>query len=72
MNRIPLLSLVALTEDLSGRNLTKGQIGTVVEYLERDGEEALLVEFADDQGQTYAIIDLRPEQFIVLHRNVAA
>jgi hypothetical protein len=72
MNPIPLLSSVALTEDVPGQNLTKGQIGTVVEYLERDGEQALLVEFADDEGQTYAMTDLKPDQLIVLHRQIEA
>ena len=72
MNRIPLLSSVALIEDVPGQYLTKGQIGTVVEYLERDGEEALLVEFADDQGQTYAMLDLKPKQLLVLHRKTEA
>jgi hypothetical protein len=72
MNQISLLSSVALIEDLPSRNLTRGQIGTVVEYLERLGEEALLVEFADDQGRTYAMVDLKPEQVIVLHRKIEA
>jgi Domain of unknown function (DUF4926) len=72
MNQIALLSTVALTEDVPGQNLTKGQIGTVVEHLERDGENALLVEFADDLGQTYAMLDLKPEQLIVLHRKIEA
>jgi hypothetical protein len=47
--RIPLLALVALTEDLPDHRLTRGQIGTVVEHLERDGDRALLVEFSDEQ-----------------------
>ena len=72
MSRIRLLSSVALIEDLPTQNLTKGQIGTVVEYLERQEEEALLVEFADDQGRTYAMVDLKPEQVIVLHRQIEA
>jgi len=72
MSRIRLLSSVALIEDLPTQNLTKGQIGTVVEYLERQEEEALLVEFADDQGRTYAMVDLKPEQVIVLHRKTEA
>jgi hypothetical protein len=72
MSRIRLLSSVALIEDLPTQNLTKGQIGTVVEYLERQEEEALLVEFADDQGRTYAMVDLKPEQVIVLHRKIEA
>ena len=72
MNRIRLLSSVALIEDLPNQNLTRGQIGTVVEYLERQGEEALLVEFSDDQGRTYTMVDLKPDQVIVLHRKIEA
>jgi hypothetical protein len=44
-------------------------MGTVVEHLERDGDLALLVEFSDEQGQTYAMVPVRPEQLIVLHRD---
>jgi len=72
MNRISLLSSVALIEDVASQKLTKGQIGTVVEYLERGEEKALLVEFADSQGHTYAMVDLKPEQLIVLHREIEA
>jgi hypothetical protein len=54
--RIPLLALVALTEDLPDEGLTRGRIGTVVEHLERDGNRALLVEFSDEHGRTYAMI----------------
>jgi hypothetical protein len=72
MERIPLLSLVALTDDLPSQKLTRGQIGTVVEHLDESGEQALLVEFSDDQGRTYAMVDLKPDQLIVLHRNIEA
>ena len=72
MKPIPLLSVVALMEDLPGQKLTRGQIGTVVEYLELDDEKALLVEFSDEQGQTYAMVDLRPDQLLVLHRMTEA
>ena len=72
MERIPLLSLVALTDDLPSQKLTRGQIGTVVEHLDEGGEQALLVEFSDDQGRTYAMVDLKPDQLIVLHRNIEA
>jgi len=64
MKSIPLLALVALTEDLPDYKLTRGQIGTVVEHLERNGEPALLVEFSDEQGQTYAMTALRPNQLV--------
>ena len=69
---IPLLALVALTEDLPNHRLTRGQIGTVVEHLERDADRALLVEFSDEQGQTYAMIPVRPDQLLVLHRDTEA
>jgi uncharacterized protein DUF4926 len=69
---IPLLTLVALTEDLPDHRLTRGQIGTVVENLERDGKRALLVEFSDEQGQTYAMVPVRPQQLLVLHRDTEA
>ena len=72
MNRIELLSPVALIEDVPNQRLTKGQIGTVVEFLQRDGEAALLVEFSDEMGQTYAMADLKPEQLLPLHRNTEA
>jgi len=72
MNRIALLSPVALTENVPNRGLTKGQIGTVVEFLQRDGEAALLVEFSDEMGQTYAMADLKPDQLLALHRKIEA
>lgn len=72
MTSIPLLAPVALTEDLPDHKLTRGQIGTVVEHLEREGEHALLVEFSDEQGQTYAMVDICPGQLMVLHRKTEA
>jgi hypothetical protein len=72
MNRIAPLSPVALIEDVPKQSLTKGQIGTVVEFLQGDGEEALLVEFSDETGQTYAMIDLKADQLVALHRNTEA
>jgi hypothetical protein len=32
------------------------------------GDLAELVEFADTDGQAYAIVPLKPEQLLVLHR----
>jgi len=72
MKLLPLLSMVAVTEDLSDRGLTRGQIGTVVEHLERDGDLAILVEFSDTEGRTYAIEALRPDQLMGLHRRTEA
>ncbi len=63
-NPINLLDVVALTEDLPQRGLRRGQVGTVVETLPPDAFE---VEFADDQGRTYASLALRADRLIVLH-----
>jgi len=49
--KIKLLSTVALNEDLPGRKLKRGEVGTVVEVLAADVYE---VEFCDEDGQTYA------------------
>jgi hypothetical protein len=69
---IPLLAAVALTVDIPEQNLTRGQIGTVAEHLERPCEHALLVEFSDEQGQTYAMVAPSPDQIMVLHLRVEA
>lgn len=63
MKEIPLLSTVALTENIPGSNLTRGQIGTVVEYLQQG---------ADEEGRTDAMPPLPARQFPVLDRNRAA
>ncbi len=68
MTRIPLLAPVALVVDLPELQLTRGQMGTVVEYLRSGKEEGLLVEFSDPDGQSYAFAEARPEQLIMLHR----
>lgn len=71
MANIPLLASVALIVDVPDKGLSRGQIGTVVEHLD-EGADVLLVEFSDDQGQTYAMADLTPDQLIVLHRRTLA
>ncbi len=47
-----LLDVVATVEDLPEAHLAKGQVGTIVDELDRD---VVLVEFADLGGVTYAI-----------------
>ena len=61
---IKLLDVVALTEDLPDRMLSRGQVGTVVEVLSTDVFE---IEFSDNDGRTYASLALRGDQLIVLH-----
>jgi len=59
---------VALASDVPEQGLTRGEVGTVVEFLRQNGEETLLVEFSDEEGQTYAMAALKADQLIVLHR----
>jgi hypothetical protein len=61
---IQLLDVVALTEDLRDRSLSRGQVGTVVELLAPGVFE---VEFCDNDGRTYASLALRGDQLMVLH-----
>ena len=61
---IHLLDVVALTQDLPARGLIRGQVGTIVEILAPGVFE---VEFADNEGRTYASLALRSDQFLVLH-----
>jgi hypothetical protein len=59
-----LLDIVALTQDLPGLNLSKGQVGTIVELYEPTVFE---VEFVDLQGKTYAVETLNTNQLMQLH-----
>jgi hypothetical protein len=63
-DKIELLNVVALTQDLPARGLTRGQVGTVVETLAPDVFE---VEFCDNDGRIYASLALRADQLMVLH-----
>ncbi len=64
MAEIELLAVVALLEDMPGRGLRRGQVGTVVEHLAPGVFE---VEFSDDRGRTYASLALRSDQLMRLH-----
>jgi hypothetical protein len=64
MAEIEMLSVVALLEDVPGKGLRRGQVGTVVETLAHSVYE---VEFSDDAGRTYASLALRSDQLIRLH-----
>jgi hypothetical protein len=59
-----LLDVVALLTDLPEHDLTRGQVGTV---LERMDDKTLLVEFSDDQGRAYAVAPCRKADLLVLH-----
>jgi len=59
-----LLDVVALLADRPADALTRGQVGTVVETSKDD---AMLVEFSDDQGRPYAVVPCAPSELLVLH-----
>jgi hypothetical protein len=58
------LDVVTLTDDVTGKSLVRGQVGTVVELL---GPDVFEVEFTDDAGRTYAQLPLHADQLLVLH-----
>ncbi|MBA3032166.1 MAG: DUF4926 domain-containing protein [Gammaproteobacteria bacterium] len=63
-----MLDVVATLEDLPGAHLAKGQVGTVVDKLDKD---FLLVEFADIDGVAYAIEPIPCSKLMVLHHRPA-
>lgn len=65
-----LLDVVALTEDLPEKSLTKGQVGTIVEQLAADVYE---VEFSDLDGKSYAMAAVPAARLIrLIHEPAAA
>jgi hypothetical protein len=63
-DRIELLDVVALTEDVPERSLRRGQVGTIVELLAPGVYE---VEFSDNEGRTYALLAVPARRLMVLH-----
>jgi len=63
-NKVKLLDVVALTDDLPDRDLQRGQVGTVVEILAPDVYE---VEFTDNDGRAYAELSVKADKLLVLH-----
>jgi hypothetical protein len=58
------LEVVALTSDVPEKHLRRGQVGTVVEMLAPGVVE---VEFADLNGNTYAMCAVPESNLLVLH-----
>jgi len=58
------LDVVATLEDMPEAHLAKGQVGTIVDELDRD---AVLVEFADLNGVAYAIKPIPRHKLMELH-----
>jgi hypothetical protein len=59
-----VLDVVALLGDRATDGLARGQVGTVVESL---GDDAVLVEFSDDEGRAYAVVPCALPELLVLH-----
>ena len=59
-----LMDVVALLHDIPAKALSKGQVGTAVEYL---GGDVFEVEFADLDGRAYAFSPVASQDIIVLH-----
>jgi Domain of unknown function (DUF4926) len=58
-----LLDVVVLLTDLPAQGLVRGQVGTIVEHL---NDSTLLVEFSDDRGRAYAIMQCPRADLLVL------
>ena len=65
-DRIKLLDVVALTQDVPEHNLKRGEVGTVVEILSNG--EAYEIEFSDDNGQMYKCLSFSASQLEVFHQ----
>ncbi len=73
MSKIQIHDIVALTVDTKGALfltsqpilLRQGQIGTIIEEL--DNGKVFEVEFADADGQAYAILPVLAKNLMVLH-----
>jgi hypothetical protein len=63
-SNLQLLDVVALTEGIPDRGLQRGQVGTVVEVL---APQVFEVEFADDNGRSYASLAVPAQHLMVLH-----
>ena len=61
-----LLDVVELLVDLPDVRLQAGDQGTIVEEYEDCAYE---VEFSNSQGETLALLALKPEQFVVVWQN---
>jgi hypothetical protein len=62
--QLTVLGAVALLNDRPEAGLARGQVGTVVELLDR---QTALVEFSDDEGRAYAIAPCPTSELLVLH-----
>ncbi|MDO8365303.1 MAG: DUF4926 domain-containing protein [Saprospiraceae bacterium] len=69
--QLPLYSLVSLLVDIPKHNLRTGDIATIVEYLQPNGNlpAGYVCEASNAIGETIAVFSIRAEQVSPLHRN---
>jgi len=68
---IPVGQLSLVESDYTHiETLPTGQVGTIVEVYD-EGEALYLIEFADLQGQEYAMATLRADEILVLRYDLA-
>lgn len=69
---IPIKQLTLVESDYTPiETLPTGQVGTVVEVYNEGEDYHYLIEFADLQGQEYAMATLRADEILVLHYDLA-
>lgn len=69
MQKIKVLDTVALLTDIPEKNLSKGQVGTVVEKLD---DSTFEIEFSNIKGETILTIPLNRRDLILLRFELAS
>lgn len=62
--KFKILDIIALLTDIPGKKLIKGQVGTIVEYLDNNIYE---VEFCNKQGETISVLPIDEKSMLLLH-----
>ena len=63
-----LLDVVVSLDPLPGKGVARGQVGTVVEQLDRG---RVLVEFSNVKGKKQAVLPIKRSRLFVLHETEA-
>lgn len=63
-NKLKILDVVALLQNIPEKKLLMGQVGTIVETL---SEKVFEVEFTSNNGETIALAAIDSENLLLLH-----
>lgn len=69
-DRIDLLDAVVLLEPIPEEGLYRGHVGTVVEVFNPPHDEHVEVEFADSDGETFAMLAVPRNKLLKLRREL--